>query len=114
MPLLWEPTTPKPLSENAVMQYYNRFKLADVEQRLQYKFQNKAYLVEAMIHSSQPQAPYVSEKKAHKPVNDTFFRTPCYERFEFVGDAVLDAIVMEYFYNVYKDADEGQLSQLKY
>jgi ribonuclease-3 len=35
------------------------------------------------------------------------------ERLEFLGDAILDAVMAEYFFERFPDADEGQLTKLK-
>ena len=35
------------------------------------------------------------------------------ERLEFLGDAILDAVVAEYLYSKYPDDDEGYLTKLK-
>jgi ribonuclease III len=35
------------------------------------------------------------------------------ERLEFLGDAVLDAVVAEYLYRKYREAEEGELTQMK-
>ncbi len=37
----------------------------------------------------------------------------CYERMEFLGDAVLDLVVSEYLYNQYSDLTEGQLTRIR-
>ncbi|MGB9937218.1 MAG: ribonuclease III [Methanobacterium sp.] len=37
----------------------------------------------------------------------------CYERLEFLGDAVLDLVVSEYIYNQNQDLNEGQLTRMR-
>ena len=39
--------------------------------------------------------------------------TQCYERLEFLGDAVLKLIVSDVLYKIYPDATEGQLSKIR-
>lgn len=55
---------------------------------------------EALRHSS---ASFV-DKKGHKCSN---------ERLEYLGDAILDAIIAEYLYNEFKGLQEGQLTKMK-
>ncbi|MBV1767348.1 MAG: ribonuclease III, partial [Methanobacterium sp.] len=37
----------------------------------------------------------------------------CYERLEFLGDAVLDLVVSEYLYNMDSSLSEGELTRLR-
>ncbi|UTB33473.1 MAG: ribonuclease III [Methanobacterium sp. ERen5] len=37
----------------------------------------------------------------------------CYERLEFLGDAVLDLVISEYLYNMDPDLTEGQLTRMR-
>lgn len=39
--------------------------------------------------------------------------TACYERLEFLGDAVLKLITSEYLYRTFPEADEGKLTQIR-
>ncbi|CAF1327083.1 unnamed protein product [Didymodactylos carnosus] len=57
--------------------FYHQNKFENVEQRLKYTFKNKAYLIAALTH----------------PSNFANRLTVCYERLEFLGDAVLDYLV---------------------
>jgi len=69
-----------------------------LEQLLQYEFSNKDLLQEALRHSS-----YVNEL-AHENLKDN-------ERFEFLGDAVLNLIVGHILMRSYPDIQEGELSR---
>ena len=69
-----------------------------LEQLLQYEFNNKDLLQEALRHSS-----YVNEL-AHENLKDN-------ERFEFLGDAVLNLIVGHILMRSYPDIQEGELSR---
>ena len=71
-----------------------------LEQRLGYKFRNKALLEEALIHRS-------FLKEAGKERNSS------YERLEFLGDAVLGLSVSLYLFENFPDKDEGELTKLK-
>ncbi len=65
-----------------------------LEERLNYTFQNKQLIIEALTH-----------KSYKKPYNN--------ERLEFLGDAVLDLIVGEYLFSKFKNSDEGVLSKIR-
>ncbi|RCH77585.1 hypothetical protein CU098_000927, partial [Rhizopus stolonifer] len=60
------------------------------------KFEQPLLIVEALTHASLP--------------NST---TPCYQRLEFLGDAILDFLVIRYLYAKYPDADPGIITDLK-
>jgi len=65
-----------------------------LEEQLNYTFENKELLIEALTHKSYKQ-PYDNE------------------RLEFLGDAVMDLIVGEYLYKKFPKSDEGKLSKLR-
>ncbi len=71
---------------------------AGIEQQLQYEFKDKSLLQEALRHSS-----YVNE------IADPHLRDN--ERFEFLGDAVLNLIVSHILMRCYPDLKEGELSR---
>ncbi|XP_006645199.1 endoribonuclease Dicer homolog 3a isoform X3 [Oryza brachyantha] len=68
-----------------------------LEAKLGYCFSVKGLLIEALTHPSQQElgAKY------------------CYERLEFLGDAVLDILLTRYFFNNHKDTNEGELTDLR-
>uniref|UniRef100_A0A0E0FXC3 Uncharacterized protein n=1 Tax=Oryza nivara TaxID=4536 RepID=A0A0E0FXC3_ORYNI len=68
-----------------------------LEAKLGYSFSVKGLLVEALTHPSQQElgAKY------------------CYERLEFLGDAVLDILLTRYLFNSHKDTNEGELTDLR-
>uniref|UniRef100_A0A0E0JSJ4 Uncharacterized protein n=1 Tax=Oryza punctata TaxID=4537 RepID=A0A0E0JSJ4_ORYPU len=68
-----------------------------LEAKLGYSFSVKGLLVEALTHPSQQElgAKY------------------CYERLEFLGDAVLDILLTTYLFNSHKDTNEGELTDLR-
>jgi len=61
---------------------------SQLEKRLNYTFQNKQLIIEALTH-----------KSYKKPYNN--------ERLEFLGDAVLDLIVGEYLFSKFPNSNEG-------
>ena len=79
-----------------------RFDICVLEKALGYTFKNKALLQEALTHSS-----YSNELKAKKQI------CRCNERLEFLGDAVLSAVVSEYIFEKFPDMPEGELSTMR-
>ncbi|KAF9181463.1 Dicer-like protein 1 [Haplosporangium sp. Z 767] len=73
-----------------------RLSLQEVQKVLGYTFKNPSLFVEAMTHTShiRPDA-------------------MCYQRLEFLGDAVLDFQVVQYYYNKYADAPPGAITLIK-
>ena len=65
-----------------------------LEQRLDYVFEDKQLIIEALTHKSHK-----------KPYNN--------ERLEFLGDAVLDLIVGEFLYKEFPTEAEGVLSKIR-
>lgn len=78
----------------------NFFKIAEIETKLGYQFDNKQLVVLAFIHSS-----YWNENKNVVP--------ECNERLEFLGDSVLGLIVAEFLYSHFPKETEGKLSSLR-
>ncbi len=66
---------------------------------INYRFKNLSILQKAMTHRSY--------------LNNDMKRVESNERLEFLGDAVLDLIVCEEFYNLFPQKDEGDLTKLK-
>lgn len=71
-----------------------------IEQNIQYEFQNKALIKQALSHSS-----FINEMKCKGMES--------YERLEFLGDAVLELITSEFLFEEYKDLPEGQLTKFR-
>ncbi len=65
---------------------------------LGYRFRDRSLLETALTHSS-----YVNETGQPYRMNN--------ERLEFLGDAVLDAVISEYLYEHYRDREEGFLTK---
>lgn len=68
-----------------------------VEKRLGYRFRNPGLLEKALTHSSAK----------------IFDNTENYERFEFLGDAVIELVVREFLLKEYPDEREGELTRRK-
>ncbi|CAK5036675.1 unnamed protein product [Meloidogyne enterolobii] len=76
---------------------YEKFDFATVENNIGYKFANKAYLVQAFTHAS-----YYNNRV-----------TGCYQRLEFLGDAVLDYMITRFLYEHKKQYSPGVLTDLR-
>ena len=72
----------------------------DIEQNLGVVFKNKALIGIALTHRS-----YLNEHKGKDLSNN--------ERFEFLGDAVLELIISEYIFTKYSDRAEGELTSIR-
>lgn len=73
-------------------------KMQELEQKINYSFQSKSLLEQALTHSS-----YANEKKLGK--------LGCNERLEFLGDAVLEVVSSEFLYNKFPSLPEGELTK---
>ena len=74
-------------------------KLKEFQKKTKIKFKNLSLLNQALTHSS------YSYEKLDRPEHN--------ERLEFLGDAVLSLLIVEYLYENYKNLYEGKLSQIK-
>ncbi|MBR1597985.1 MAG: ribonuclease III [Lachnospiraceae bacterium] len=72
----------------------------ELEKNIQYQFNNKELLKQALSHSS-----FINEMKKKGMES--------YERLEYLGDAVLELIVSEFLFHEYKDMSEGKLTKLR-
>ena len=72
------------------------FLIEKLEQRIGYKFQDRSLLVSAMTHASGAE-----------------HRLSSNERLEFLGDAILGAVVCEILYRQYPDYLEGDMTRIK-
>ena len=70
-----------------------------LEKRINYKFNNRQYLMEALTHSS-----FANERNNGIKSN---------ERMEFLGDSVLSLISSQFLFETYSDMPEGELTKLK-
>lgn len=76
---------------------YTESKLSEFERTIGYTFKNRAYLVQAFTHSS-----FLSN-----------CITDCYQRLEFLGDAVLDFLITQHIYSDEKMHSPGALTDLR-
>ncbi|GBB92187.1 hypothetical protein RclHR1_01980012 [Rhizophagus clarus] len=67
-----------------------------IEEICGYTFKNKILIAEALTHASLPNSV-----------------TSCYQRLEFLGDAVLDFLTVKYLFEKYPTSSPGVLSELK-
>lgn len=75
-------------------------RVAGLQTNIGYRFKDKSLLVGALKHRSV--LPILGED-----------RSKSNERLEFLGDAVLDFIIAEYFYNLFPTLAEGELTKLR-
>ena len=80
---------------------------AKLEHQLGYQFQNPELLQRALTHRSwaYEKMPMGSEEEIRRLQNESL---------EFVGDAVLGMAVVEYLFNKYPNATEGELTMMKH
>ena len=74
------------------------YNISKFEETINYTFENKSYILEALTHSS-----YSNENKNYK------FN----ERLEFLGDSVLSIIISDYLFKTEKELPEGELTKLR-
>ena len=69
-----------------------------LEEKIGYRFKNRALLVTALTHSS-----YANERHS----------TPCqsYERLEFLGDSILGYVTAEFLYSHEPSLPEGRMTR---
>lgn len=72
----------------------------DFQKIIKYDFQNVNLLKNALTHSS-----YINEGKWQQTGNN--------ERLEFLGDAILDAVISDYLYRRLDHVEEGELTKLR-
>ncbi|XP_076220926.1 endoribonuclease Dcr-2 isoform X2 [Nomia melanderi] len=70
---------------------------SNIEQKLGYKFENRAFLLQAFTHPS-----YSANSI-----------TECYQRLEFLGDAVIDFLITSYIYEYCGNLSPGVLTDLR-
>ena len=73
--------------------------MESLEEKLQYSFQNRELLSEALNHSS-----YANEHKGGLGSN---------ERLEFLGDSVLGFVAAEFLFKLHGDLPEGVLTRMR-
>jgi endoribonuclease Dicer len=78
--------------DRIVKNFYKEQAFAEIEKTINYQFNNKAYLIAAFTHPS---------SFANRLTN-------CYERLEFLGDAVLDFLVTRHIFVQNKDITPGK------
>lgn len=88
--------TRKKVPPRAEMKVLRQLDLPNIRDIVGRDFEKPLLIVEALTHASLP--------------NST---SPCYQRLEFLGDAILDFLVIRYLYAKYPDADPGIITDLK-
>ena len=75
-------------------------KYEELENKIGYIFKEKKHLDIAFTHKS-----YANEKPVFTPES--------YERYEFLGDAILEFLTSNYLFNNYPEKTEGELTKLR-
>ena len=78
--------------------------LEQLQNKINYSFQNEQYLQNAMTHSS-----YAHEMNSRNGSESVVYN----ERLEFLGDSVLSIIVSEYLFTHFSDYPEGELTKMR-
>lgn len=79
---------------------YKQDEITELEKKIGYEFKQKQLLRQAITHSS-----FSNEQKINKLKN--------YERLEFLGDAVLELLSSQFFFQSFPDMSEGQMTRLR-
>lgn len=88
---------------------YQELKRNDIQEIIQMKPININLYKKAFVHKS-----VVKYAKDNEELNDVDeFMTQSYERFEFLGDSVLNLIVAKYLFNKYPNSQEGHLTKIR-
>ena len=74
------------------------YTLETLEERIGYRFRDKALIKQALTHSS-----FTNEQKIYRAKN--------YERLEFLGDAVLELVSSEFLFKEQPEVPEGELTK---
>lgn len=78
--------------------YTKGYSMDVLEERIGYRFKDRALLKQAMTHSS-----FTNEQKIRRAQN--------YERLEFLGDAVLELVSSEFLFREHPEMSEGELTK---
>ncbi|GMT18805.1 hypothetical protein PFISCL1PPCAC_10102, partial [Pristionchus fissidentatus] len=84
-------------AEETLTEFFAKFQLAKLEENIGYRFNDKAYLLQAFTHAS-----YYPNRI-----------TGCYQRLEFLGDAILDYMITRFLYEHEKQYSPGVLTDLR-
>ncbi len=74
--------------------------VSELEQKVGYRYRNKQYAINALVHSS-----YSNEHHSFAAKNN--------ERLEFLGDAILDFVLSLMLYNNNTNFSEGEMSKMR-
>ncbi|CAF1273759.1 unnamed protein product [Rotaria sordida] len=81
-----------------IQEFFSNFAFDDIEKKINYVFKNKAYLIAAFTHPS-----YYNNRL-----------TQCYERLEYLGDAILDFLVIRcIFVEYYKQVTPSRVTDIR-
>ena len=93
-------------SDNEIRRIYHEERFQDIEIKLNYVFQNKAYLISAFTHPSVSKYSVVDSYEKYEYLFNSIFSFQInllYFRLEFLGDALLDLLVIRHVFLNYRD-----------
>lgn len=96
-PLIVPKNVPRSTMESRLEAIYVKHHLNEFEEILNYHFRDRSYLVQAFTHNSYHENTV----------------TDCYQRLEFLGDAVLDYLITRYLYEDPRCHSPGTLTDLR-
>ncbi|CAH8585251.1 unnamed protein product [Dicrocoelium dendriticum] len=91
------------------------WRLNELESQLRYTFKDPALLLQAFTHPSYHQLRNTpsSETDSDQSVTTFLTDTECYQRLEFLGDAVLDYVITRFLYEDSQQHSPGVLTDLR-
>ncbi|CAF1174718.1 unnamed protein product [Adineta ricciae] len=84
-------------SKHVIEKFYTEQAFSSIENIIHYTFRDKAYLIAAFTH----------------PSSFCNRLTSCYERLEFLGDAILDFLVTRHIFLTHKNIKPGQVTDIR-
>uniref|UniRef100_A0A0X3PUP9 Endoribonuclease Dcr-1 n=1 Tax=Schistocephalus solidus TaxID=70667 RepID=A0A0X3PUP9_SCHSO len=106
------------LSESVILESYHAHRFPELEEIIGYKFKNPLLLLQACTHPSY----YQLRRPMHSPEDFTLADcelppqttdVECYQRLEFLGDAVLDYLITRFLFEDSHNHSPGVLTDLR-
>jgi len=102
-----------PQLDNEIQRIFHNEGFYEIEIKLNYFFQNKAYLISAFTHSSKSKHCIINSYERYYTIKKTrfLFCIFAYFRLEFLGDALLDLLVIRHtFLNYDRNITPGNIA----
>ncbi|CAL8071278.1 unnamed protein product [Calicophoron daubneyi] len=100
---------------NNLIEAHLAWRFDELETRLQYTFKDPSLLIQAFTHPSYHQLRKAPRSNPDLDTSTEIFLTDtdCYQRLEFLGDAVLDYVITRFLYDDSKQHSPGVLTDLR-